>query len=215
MNFLKNQITKCRRDRKATEAAIVEAASKLFAEKGYDGTRTLEIAKEAGANEALITRYFGGKEGLLKAVLLDRIQQNSFLCREDQEKFDSVAPNDGKTSLSEALRTFFKHGKELTKEKEHLMRIAVSRSLVDPEIAQVVRTRILDQQLPLMEKNLKTYVTSSKITKNEIQAAALLISNTNFSLNFLCRIVHQMDDKSVDLSLNILAKAIEDHFSQK
>ena len=212
MNFLRKQIIKCRRDRKATEDAIIEAASKLFAEKGYDGTRTLEIAKRAGANEALITRYFGGKEGLLKAVLFAGIQNQSFLCRGDRHEVDTVAPNDGKTSLSQAIQIFFKHGRELAREKEHIMRIAMSRSLLDPEIAQMVRTRILEQQLPLIEKSLRTYA-RAKVAKTDIQAAAILIADNNFSLNFLARRVHQMEDKRVDLALQILAKSIEDYFA--
>ena len=64
----KNEPAK-KRDRAASERALIKAATVLFAAKGFDGTRTLEIAKKAKVNEALITRYFGGKEGLLVAVL--------------------------------------------------------------------------------------------------------------------------------------------------
>ena len=48
---------------------LVEAAAGLFASTGYDRTTTREIAQRAGADPALITRYFGGKAGLYLAVL--------------------------------------------------------------------------------------------------------------------------------------------------
>jgi AcrR family transcriptional regulator len=59
--------------------ALLDAAENLFAEKGFEGTTTREVVKKAKCNLALISYYFGGKDGLYKAVLLrhiDRIQLN-------------------------------------------------------------------------------------------------------------------------------------------
>ena len=42
----------------------MDAAVKLFAEKGYPSVSNREIAQAAGANTALISYYFGSKEGL-------------------------------------------------------------------------------------------------------------------------------------------------------
>jgi len=48
---------------------IIEAALKLFARHGFDGTSTRRIAEAAGVNEALIFYYFSTKEGLLSTLL--------------------------------------------------------------------------------------------------------------------------------------------------
>lgn len=50
---------------------LIEAATKLFAVQGFDGTSTRDIAKLSGLNISLISYYFGGKEGLYKAVIQD------------------------------------------------------------------------------------------------------------------------------------------------
>ncbi|GIL17401.1 MAG: TetR family transcriptional regulator [Oligoflexia bacterium] len=50
---------------------LIEVATQLFAEKGLDGVSTRDISKAAGLNISLISYYFGGKEGLYKAVILD------------------------------------------------------------------------------------------------------------------------------------------------
>lgn len=55
-------------DSKAKEK-ILNVAMELFAEKGLDGTTTREIASASGLNLSLISYYFGGKEGLYKAVI--------------------------------------------------------------------------------------------------------------------------------------------------
>jgi AcrR family transcriptional regulator len=58
-----------RRDALATRAAILEAAKAQFAALGYDRAALRGIAAEAGADVALVTRYFGGKEGLFLEAL--------------------------------------------------------------------------------------------------------------------------------------------------
>lgn len=47
---------------------ILLAAKKLFARHGFDGTTVRQICEEAGANVALISYYFGGKEKVFHAV---------------------------------------------------------------------------------------------------------------------------------------------------
>ena len=57
------------RDRAATVAAIVAAATELMARKGPDGFGLAELGDRAGISFGLIHRYFGGKAGLLKETL--------------------------------------------------------------------------------------------------------------------------------------------------
>jgi AcrR family transcriptional regulator len=49
--------------------AIVEAVRAVFAEKGFDGTTTRELASAAGVSEALIYKHFPSKESLYAAML--------------------------------------------------------------------------------------------------------------------------------------------------
>jgi TetR/AcrR family transcriptional regulator len=50
-------------------AALVAAATPLFAEKGYNGVSVRALAAASGINLSMISYYFGGKEGLYAAVL--------------------------------------------------------------------------------------------------------------------------------------------------
>ena len=49
--------------------AIVESVKGVFAEKGFDGTTTRELAKAAGVSEALLYNYFPSKQSLYDAML--------------------------------------------------------------------------------------------------------------------------------------------------
>ena len=48
--------------------ALIEAATALFAERGYDGTSVQAIGQRAGVSRGSIFWHFGSKEGLLWAV---------------------------------------------------------------------------------------------------------------------------------------------------
>ena len=52
----------------STKERILSAATKLFAEQGYQKTTIVEISKEAGFSEAALYEYFQGKEDLLNAI---------------------------------------------------------------------------------------------------------------------------------------------------
>jgi AcrR family transcriptional regulator len=53
-----------------TRQAILEAAQKLFYERGYDGASVRQIAQEVPIDPAMIMRYFGSKEGLFSAAVM-------------------------------------------------------------------------------------------------------------------------------------------------
>jgi AcrR family transcriptional regulator len=53
------------------KAKIIRSAASLFAEKGFSGTKTREVAVRAGVSEALIFKHFPSKEDLYAAILAE------------------------------------------------------------------------------------------------------------------------------------------------
>jgi AcrR family transcriptional regulator len=83
---------KRRRDRAAREREILDAAERIFGERGYQGTSMDEIAAEVGVSKPLIYQYYGSKDGLflaclsrLRAQLLDAVSE-AVLAAADAEK---------------------------------------------------------------------------------------------------------------------------------
>lgn len=56
------------------EHEIFQAARSVFATKGFDGTRTRDIAEKAGVNVAMIHYYFRNKQSLYSRVLSAEIR---------------------------------------------------------------------------------------------------------------------------------------------
>ena len=59
---------KARCDGVETREALLAAAAAEFAEKGYELASAREICRRAGANSALLSRYFGSKEAIYRIV---------------------------------------------------------------------------------------------------------------------------------------------------
>ena len=57
-----------RMHRRERREAILQAAVPLFAEKGFHGVKTREIAHAAGVSEALVFQHFASKEALFEAI---------------------------------------------------------------------------------------------------------------------------------------------------
>jgi len=79
----------------STEEQLKQAARRVFLRKGFAGTRTRDIAEEAGQNLALLNYYFRSKQNLFDLVLRENTQQF----------FGAVAPlfHDAATSLEEKI----------------------------------------------------------------------------------------------------------------
>ena len=58
-------------DAAASKAALLQAASGLFDEVGYERATTREIGERAGVDPSLIARYFDSKEGLFLAAIAE------------------------------------------------------------------------------------------------------------------------------------------------
>jgi AcrR family transcriptional regulator len=82
-----------------TKEKIKNAALKLFQQKGFAGTKTRDIAKEAGINIALLNYYFRSKEKLFEIVMEESLRKIFFGMRDVfkkptfEEKLEGIVNN--------------------------------------------------------------------------------------------------------------------------
>jgi AcrR family transcriptional regulator len=97
-------------DTKTTKQKIFDAAVTLFARKGFDTVGTREIAKQAGANIAMINYYFGGKTGILIAIINTAYKNH----RDAMDNIkDSATPEQRIRTVIENFVDFFRANTEL------------------------------------------------------------------------------------------------------
>jgi AcrR family transcriptional regulator len=86
------------RPSRTTRAKIIKAASRAFAQHGYDGASIRTIVGQADVNQAAINYHFGSKEELYRAVLQTALRALM--------KDDDTASNPSMLSREAALRRF-------------------------------------------------------------------------------------------------------------
>lgn len=109
---------------KDTREKLIEAATPLFAWKGFAGVSIRELAKAAEVNSALISYHFGGKEGLYAAVL-DTHLSHLLAVIEAASRRDA--------DPEERIGLFVKAVSGLHKERPFLLRL-VQGELINPTV---------------------------------------------------------------------------------
>ena len=92
-----------RRDGVETKKALLDAAGRVFAERGYADTTSKDICALAGTNSAAVNYYFGSKENLYAEVLTEAHHQ---LVRQDDVNRIVNAPIAAEEKLRDVLRLF-------------------------------------------------------------------------------------------------------------
>ncbi len=87
-----------------TQDRILDAAERLFAERGIESVSVRSILAEARVNAALANYHFGSREGLIDALLRRRLAP---LNEERARLLDEIAVRGRAASLEDVLRAFF------------------------------------------------------------------------------------------------------------
>ena len=115
---------------------ILDAATELLAENGYDRTSVRDITKHAGCNVASINYYFGGKDNLYLEVYRQRLT----LLR--QVRIDGInnamSKPDGQVTVEELIRgfatAFFKP--LIDKQNGKMLMQLMWREMVEPHLPE-------------------------------------------------------------------------------
>lgn len=170
-----------RRDRGATETALLDAARVVFAERGYDAATTREVAAAAGVNEQLIQRYFGGKNGLLLAVV-ERYG------REEAEHSCTLPPVCG--CLDSELFVFLHHQLKHTWRCRDFMKVILGRALLDPAIAAEMAHTLRESRIPCLLERLEALRDRGAIDPEaDLPSVAAGIVTLGFGLGLVDQVV--------------------------
>ena len=143
-----------------TRQRIIDAASNLFSEKGRDGTSVREIAGMAKVNGAMISHYFGGKEGLYQ----DCIQALYAEISAGQTAFETALAGGG--SLTEIVVRTVEAAFLFAREKRGLIRLIMRHVLDRGELDPDRRALVL---LPFLETASQLLAPVSAKTPQELR----------------------------------------------
>ncbi|AET66333.1 transcriptional regulator [Desulfosporosinus orientis DSM 765] len=120
---------------------ILEAALTVFAQKGFNGSTTAEIARAAGVAEGTIFRHFATKKELLIAVLKPKVLEGIIYLDKEQRE----------ASPLEFFRSFLKNRLELLKENDSLFRFMFAEAQYHEEVREALYKGILEQGICIVK----------------------------------------------------------------
>lgn len=188
-----------RRDKEATKKALLAAAVEVFAQRGFDGATTKEVATRAGVNEGLIQRYFGGKAGLLQAIVGNMCGERLTACR--------MAPPSH--NLKTEIATVLRHEIMQANANRDFLRVFIARALVDPDLAATLKAHYKDNRMPQLVKRLKHFQADGTLDPAvDLETLAATITTFAFGLGFMQQVVLSEDPIYLEGIIDSIAETV-------
>ena len=172
------------RDRAGKQGALIQAALKLFATKGYEATTTREIAASAHCAEGLIHRYFGGKAGLLSALI-------------EHQFFKEIADLGRELQPASNFQAEFIQLVDWEVERfwqtQDLRKVLISRSFVDPTVAQVMKRSGISVRSEAILERLQRYPCCSSLPREQLEVLAQAVGMLGLVFGFMRPLVLGQD----------------------
>jgi AcrR family transcriptional regulator len=141
-------------------AAIIQAVRRVFAEKGFDGTTTRELADAAGVSEALLFKHFPTKEALFSDMQLA-------CCNEEDagtyEELTSLEPS----ASTLILLVHFLVSRSVSGARDEDGKAVHNRLMIrslaeDGEFARLFLARLADSWIPKIAECLRAAVAAGE-----------------------------------------------------
>ena len=147
---------------RARREQIVEAATRVFAKKGFRRATTREVARAAGVSEGTIYNYFEDKDALLLAIL-DRLNETERRAAD----FEEGMAMDFRAFLEQYLRRRM----SLIWENREVFRVVLSEILVNAELRERYLKHVVDPTMSIAEENFRWRMEQEEMRKTEAPLA--------------------------------------------
>ncbi|MDK2862133.1 MAG: hypothetical protein PWP33_1336 [Thermodesulfobacterium sp.] len=175
---------------KNTKKRLLEAALKVFSEKGFLGATTKEIAKQAGVAEVTLFRHFGSKENLFA----ETINQYSFL-----PKLKEILPEIKTEPPDIALKKIAREFLNVFESKKNLIRIMYTDFYRYPDYIKKIHEFIVESIIELISSYFNELIERGIFRRVNTQFAARAFLGMFFSYFYAKEIKEFLNIKKNDL----------------
>jgi AcrR family transcriptional regulator len=158
------------------KAEILEAAAKVFAEKGFHRTTTKDIAEAADIAEGTIYNYFDSKDDLL-INLIDHLADLENRRRAYQQGLDI----DFREFVHNTLLQRF----SILKERNTLFAAILPELFVSPHLRELYKERVMDPAIHDLEQHLNTRIERGQLQPTDVQMVLRIFTALGWGLEFL------------------------------
>jgi AcrR family transcriptional regulator len=149
-------------------AQILDAATKVFAQRGFHRTTIRDVARAAGIADGTIYNYFENKTALLLGIL-NRLN-------ETERREDDLAQV-GDTDMRSFMRQYFRQRfAALTQGGPEVFQVVLSEVLVNPELRELYLQQVVAPTFTLAETYFAQLVEAGKVRRLDIPLTLRVIA---------------------------------------
>ena len=163
------------RRKEARPAELLEAATRLFVEKGYAATKVEEVAALAKVSKGTLFLYYPSKQALLKAVVRENIAGRFAEWQAELEAFGGTTP--------ELVRYAFQVWQERIGDTYAggICKLMASECCNFPELASFYLEEVVEPGNALVRRILERGVARGELRPLDLDAAIHLITTPMFA----------------------------------
>ncbi|WP_245975323.1 TetR/AcrR family transcriptional regulator [Oceanobacillus chungangensis] len=190
------------------QKAILDAATDLFAEKGFAGTSTSEIAKKADVAEGTIFKHFKSKKGLLLSVISPMIKVIAPMVKKDLNKvFDKDFEE-----VEDLIREFIDNRTQFVVKNMTMFRVLIQEIPFHPELKEQFIEHISKDVVVRVREIIAHYQEKGQIGEMPIDSVIRIIVSTVFG-HVIAKLLiideAEWDDKAeLDRTIQFLMKGL-------
>ena len=196
MKSLKDKTADIRR------AHILEAAIKVFAEKGFHAATIKDVAAEAGVADGTIYNYFANKTALLMGILAPE---------SDEVQASAATPpppsNDPGSFLTDM---FARSWSALNPKSLDVLRIVFSEALVNPELRAVYAETTIGPAVDMSRPMIRSFVKAKSMRAHDADLSSRALIASIFGFVMLRLLGDEITAQRWDDLPNHLAKLFHD-----
>jgi len=196
------------------EQKILAAAIQVFAEKGFSGATTSEIARNAGVAEGTIFRYFKTKKDILRGILIQTI--NLLAGKLVIESIEKILLNSSEKDLKTVLKEVLYDRLKLVDSIFPMARVVFAEALYHEDVRDAVYQNIISRALEAFH-NFYGKMVERGVLRNDIDPqvlfrsilgnmAVLIAQRKLFGDKFKINSLDEEMDKMIDVLMYGIAK---------
>ena len=173
-------MTDIKAEQQSTESRILQAAEEEFMAKGFEGARTMAIAKRAGVTHAMLHYYFRTKQMLFERIIAEKTKQIGGI-------MSSVFVA-GDMPLMERVRLGVERHFDFVAANPDLPRFIAQEVYSHPERHAIMQTQLASMAAELlkdMQKNIDDSADAGLTTRIDARMLILDIVSLNI-FTFIC-----------------------------
>ena len=190
---------------------IAAAALEAFAERGYNGTTTSAIAREAGVAEGTIFRYYATKKDLLIGVVAPVVAQ--VLAPVVRRNLEGVLSASHATPEA-LMRAILADRLALVRAHPTVVRVLAQELPIHPELRDQFRAAVFDKLFPLALAAIERFQREGQINPTLAPTTVARIIGSTFAGYIIARVFLAPDAawddaREVDAMIHVLTRGLK------